>query len=111
VAKVVGPPGQGRGLLRRAENRHACFDPRAPVGDRGHFAAPDAAEETAVRGGAEPFNVLAEKPGQLGMGWHYATVALWAVLELPLLALTAVIGPLAADIGCRMSQVQIARHM
>src|SRR5580693_7176709 len=42
------------------------------------------------------------------MGRHYATVALRTVLELPVLAGTPVIGPLAAGVGCRMAQVQLA---
>jgi hypothetical protein len=38
------------------------------------------AAEAAVRGGAEPFNILAEQLGQLWMDRHYAAVAVWAVL-------------------------------
>ena len=67
VPKVVGPPAEGRGLLRRGERGLASFDPCAPVSDRGQLAAPHTAKEAAVRRGAELREVIAQKPCQLRM--------------------------------------------
>jgi hypothetical protein len=54
-------------LLRGGQGILAGFDPGAPVGDSGQFAAPHAAEQAAVRGGAELRDVVAQQPGQLGV--------------------------------------------
>jgi hypothetical protein len=106
VPQVVGPTGQGRGLLGRSERDLARFDPRAPVGDRRQFTASDAAEEAAIWRGAEPLKMIAQQPGELWMRRHGPAVARCAALELPVLALTPVVGPLAARVGCRVARVQ-----
>src|SRR5437763_793260 len=99
--------GRAGGLLRSAQGRLARFDTGAPVGDGRQFAAPDTAEETAIRRSAELVQMLAQKPRQLGMGGHDTAVSLGTVLELSHLAHAAIVGPLAARIGCRAVNVQL----
>src|SRR5215468_11693414 len=108
MPQVVWPSGEWRGLLRRGERRLARFDPGAPVGDGGQFTTPDPGEKAAVLGRSEAGEVVAEQPGQFGMGWHDASLTLGPVLELPAFPGAAVVGPFAARIGCSGAQMQLA---
>ena len=106
--QVVWPPGEGRGLLRRGERQLAGFGPGAAVGDRGQLAAPHTGEEAAIVARAEVRQMIAQKPGQLGMSGHDPDVALGPVLELPPLPRAAVVGPFAARIRGCTAEVQFA---
>ena len=108
VPEVIWAPRERRGLLGRGQGRLACLGPGAPVGDGWQFAAPDTAEETAIRGSAELVEMLAQKRRQLGMGGHDAAVSLSPVLELSSLPGTPVVRPLAADIGRSAADMQLA---
>src|SRR5262245_41800585 len=108
VPEVIWAPGERGGLLRSAQGRLACFDAGAPVGDGRQFATPDTTKETAIRRSAERVQMLAQKPRQLGMGGHDTAVSLGTVLELPRLAHAAIVGPLAARVGRRAADVQLA---
>jgi len=108
VPQVVWPPGEGRGLLRRSEGHLASLDPCAAVGDSGQLAAPHTGEDAAVVGRAEVRQVVAQQPGQLGMGGHDPSVSLGPVLELPPLPRAAVVSPFAARIRGSAVEVQLA---
>ncbi len=90
------------------EHGLACLDPRALVSDGGQLAASHTVEEAAIWRGAELREVIAQKPCQPRMGWHYSAVALGATLELSTLALPAIIGPVATRVGRGSTQVQLA---
>jgi len=108
MSKVVRPPGDGRGLRSCRQRRLACLGPRTPVGNGGKLAAAHTAEQAAIRCSTELREVIAQDPGQLGVGRHDPAVALGAVLELPPLASASVIGPVAADVGSGSAQMQFA---
>ena len=84
-------------MLGRGEGILAGPDPGTPVGHSGQLAAADANEQAAVWGSAELPEMVAQEPSQLGMDGHDPAVAIGAMLELPPLSQTAVIGPLAAS--------------
>jgi hypothetical protein len=71
-------------------------------------SSPPRTPAKAVWGGTELVEMLVQKPRQLGMGGHNAAVSLGPVLELPSLPRTPVVRPLAARVGRRAAEVQLA---
>lgn len=64
VAEVIGPTGEGRGVLLGCQRLLARGAPDAAVGALRQLAAADTTKQPTIRSGAEPVEVSVEQRGQ-----------------------------------------------
>src|SRR5216684_804279 len=83
VPQVIRPPRERRGFQGRSECEEPGALPHAAVDAFGQVPATLAAEQPAIRGGAELADVPAQVPGQGRMAGHRAHLALGAVFQFP----------------------------